>query len=111
MSIAKWHEQTFPDATLQGQLEKMSEETAEYIVDNSLEELADMFIVCCGMTRYSGIAAVVFFNNVFAELNKLTPADRINFDKIVDAKMEKNRARVWAKSGDGLYHHTNKESK
>ncbi len=58
LSIAKWHEQTFPDTDLQGQLAKFQEETDEYAEDESLAELADMFIVACGMTRFDNMAAL-----------------------------------------------------
>ena len=48
------NEETFPEATLTNQLEKFTEETRELErVDNQdISELADMFIVACGISRF-----------------------------------------------------------
>ena len=49
-TIIEWHKQTFPDATLEGQVKKFKEEYDEYYAgQQNICELADMFIVACGM--------------------------------------------------------------
>ena len=60
-SIIEWHEQTFPDATLEGQLEKFEDERVEYGESESLEELADLFIVACGIARFDYVVALRAF--------------------------------------------------
>ena len=51
-SIIDWHEITFPDATLEGQLEKFKKERKECLDSEftDISELADMFIVACNFT-------------------------------------------------------------
>lgn len=112
LSIAKWHEETFPDATLDGQIEKYNEEYDEfYEADtpkDAVVELADMFIVVCGIARFSAMDALFYFHEVDHELG----INSISFEQLsnaVDKKMEKNRKRVWVKTGEGTFHHTNKD--
>lgn len=110
LSIAKWHEQTFPDTDLQGQLAKFQEETDEYAEDESLAELADMFIVACGMTRFDNMAALGCFAIVADCLSKHKNfAASVIFAEEVAKKMVKNRNRTWEKTPQGNYHHTNTE--
>lgn len=112
ISIAKWHEETFPDATLAGQVEKYVEEYEEFCSANTEEdmisELADTFIVVCGIARFSTMDALFYFHEVDHELGK----SNISFEQLsnaIDKKMKKNRKRVWTKTAEGTYHHTNKE--
>lgn len=114
ISIAKWHEETFPDATLDGQIEKYNEEYDEFYEanteENMISELADMFIVVCGIARFSAMDGLFYFHEVDHELGK----SNISFEQLsnaIDKKMETNRKRVWAKTAEGTYHHTNKEFK
>lgn len=110
LSIAKWHEQTFPDTDLQGQLAKFQEETDEYAEDESLAELADMFIVACGITRFDNLAALGCFAIVADFLSKHKNfAASIIFAEEVEKKMAVNRKRTWEKTQYGNYHHTNAE--
>ena len=110
LSIAKWHEQTFPDTDLQGQLAKFQEETEEFAKDDSLTELADMFIVACGMTRFDNMAALGCFAIVADCLSKHKNfAASVIFAEEVEKKMAKNRKRSWEKTPQGNYHHTNEE--
>lgn len=110
LTIAKWHQETFPDATMEDQLQKFDEEMEEYERTPTLEELADMFIVCCGLCRFDLIVAMSYFTIVATTLNerKELYASAI-FPAKVEEKMEKNRKRTWEKTPQGNYHHTNIE--
>lgn len=110
LSIAKWHEETFPDETLEGQTEKYYEEYDEFCSanteENMISELADTFIVVCGIARFSAMDALFYFHEIDHELG----ISNISFEDLssaIDKKMKKNRKRVWVKSGEGHYHHEN----
>lgn len=105
-SIRQWHEETFPDATFEGQTNKFSEEVQEYIdamgTEKELTELADMFIVACGISRFSS-------NNALFELVDSRIKDKEEFQKVVDEKMKINRERKWDK-GNGEYKHIGEDN-
>lgn len=100
-SIIKWHEETFPDATLVGQEEKFQEEFIEWNnamgTENEIKELADMFIVACGVARFDVTCELfaIIDQNIY---------DSGEFQEALDNKMKLNRSRVWEKK-DGLYKH------
>lgn len=106
-TIIQWHEKTFPDATLDGQKTKFAEELGEYKESADLEELADMFIVACGIARFNSIVALEYFAVVFKALLdwELVGVHGLLMT-IIDDKMKKNRVRTWKKTGGGTYHHT-----
>lgn len=113
LSIAQWHKDTFPDATLDGQKLKWLEETREWVetlrpatgdfIYGDVKELADMFIVACGLTRFSDAEAMFCFGRVERELcaSLFTVAE---LENAIDEKMAKNRSRTW-KNNNGLYKH------
>lgn len=107
-TIITWHKNTFPDATLDGQKTKFEEELNEYRQDKTMLELADMFIVACGVARFDSIVALEYFAVVFKALLewKIIGAWGV-LQEVVNTKMEKNRKRVWKKTGNGTYHHKN----
>lgn len=108
--IIKWHEQTFPEATLEGQIKKFIEEQNEfydsYTEDDKsydISELADMLIVLCGISRFSFIEFVRRYDDFmdsFIEAN-VSPE---HLQKELDAKMEVNFHRKWNGS-NGEYKH------
>ena len=114
LSIAQWHKDMFPDATLDGQRLKWMEEKREWkeslrpvtkdLVCGDVKELADMFIVACGLTRFSDAEAMFCFSSVVQELysSLFTTSD---LENAIDEKMEHNRARIWEKQANGSYHH------
>lgn len=108
LSIAKWHEETFPDETLEGQLQKYNEEKEEFAISDrkDLSELADMFIVACGIARFDMLNGIYALNNVNF-WQQIGGFDTLKLCKAIEKKMEKNRKRVWVKSGEGHYHHEN----
>ena len=110
LTIAKWHQETFPDATMEDQLRKFDEEMKEYNCSPSYEELADMFIVACGLCRFDLIVALSYFAIVAGTLSERKEIySSAIFPIKVDEKMEKNRKRTWEKTPQGNYHHTNTE--
>lgn len=104
--IVEWSIKTFPDLTMEKQLVKLSHEIEELCEatraddkEHVLEELADVYIV-------SRILADRF-NNAIGRyfIGLLTEYPTPKAMKVVEAKMEKNKARIWAKQADGTYHH------
>ena len=103
--IKEWNATQFPEADLPGQLVKLEEELHEFHNaqgDNRLKEISDVVIVCAGLGRWQSLIGYHILSMVVngahhSEVNKLLDA--------VEAKMAKNRARVWLKDGDGKYHH------
>jgi hypothetical protein len=105
-SIAQWHQETFPDCGLQDQMDKFDEEAKEYEESNSLIELADMFIVACGIARFDSVIALEYFAEVYKLLKRWKRIATVPvFHMVIDEKMEKNRNRVWEKTTQGNYHH------
>lgn len=103
-TIIRWHANTFPQATLVGQLEKFYEERMEYEEakrPHKLEELADMYIVACGICRFDAYLGA----EAMAEMDSLfTHHDKRNIKKAIDKKMAINRQRQWG-CKDGYYKH------
>lgn len=106
-SIAKWNEETFPDATLGGQLEKLEEELKEASETTTnkdfTKELADVFIVLGGLRRWNSKVGTYHQNTTLEEMPNPMMAKLLI---AIIKKMEINRKRVWEKSGDGKFHHT-----
>lgn len=103
--IIEWHAKTFPDATLEGQLIKLEEEINEYINsetrEEKIKESADIYIVLCGLKRWDSYIGKFIIQQWFSGADDL-------YNAVVE-KMNKNKARIWAKTVEGSYHHTNKE--
>lgn len=99
-SIIKWHEETFPDATMERQMAKFNEEYDEWkdakTPEESNKELADMFIVACGLARFT--YDPMFFSLVH------TLGNSLDLHKSINEKMKLNRTRQWTK-GNGEYKH------
>lgn len=102
LDIAEWHKETFPDADVEGQVLKLSEEFEEFKNaprEDAPKEIADCFIVAASLAfRFNnalGKAIFVFFmknleSKCLGEINK---------------KMKINRSRKWVRLGDGRYKH------
>lgn len=103
--IIEWHTKTFPDATIEGQLIKLEEEMNEFsnseTKEEKLKEAADIYIVLCGLKRWDC--------QIEKFLTRFCFAPSISLYNAVVEKMNKNKARIWAKTTEGTYHHTNKE--
>lgn len=104
LEIAAWHQKTFPDTGLEGQIAKLEEEKKEWEASKDLMELADIYIVACGLTRYSSAYSMMAFHFVEEEcmLNAIFHKDLL---EAVDKKMGINYNRVWKATKEGSYHH------
>ena len=107
-SIIDWHTETFPEASLDGQITKFLDERVEYICattpEEKLTEMADCFIVACGIARFNIVYGSRFLGEAF---DMFTEAKDVTIDalqKAIDAKMAINRQRKWGK-GKGNYQH------
>lgn len=108
--IKEWNEETFPDATLSGQLAKLEEEFKELQEakeeESKMKEFADVFIVLGGLRRWESHVGR-HLENKFAEDMPFALLGCLLGE--IQKKMKINRKRVWKKSGDGKFHHTDKE--
>nr|DAH24273.1 MAG TPA: Protein of unknown function (DUF550) [Caudoviricetes sp.] len=112
LSIAQWHKETFPDTDLKGQIEKWYEEKNEWEKSGccDIKELADMFVVACGLIRFNSPEAMFCFARIGDELFS-SVFNTQDLEYAIDAKMERNRARAWKKQNNGTYHHIADDSK
>jgi predicted house-cleaning noncanonical NTP pyrophosphatase (MazG superfamily) len=85
--IGAWAAVTFPDYSVQGKLEHLEEEVLELMAQpDDLEEWADCFILLFDAARKKGLSHTDILS-------------------AIRAKHEKNKARKWAQSTNGVYHH------
>lgn len=107
-SIIEWHEQTFPNATLEGQISKWEDEQEEwentsYGSKYELEELADMVIVCCGIMRFDYTTGFDYLTYTLGKI-QVMPTNGKDLWGAVERKMEINRKRKWNKVGNKFQH-------
>lgn len=111
-TIAKWHRETFPDTTLDGQITKFNEEWDEYFWaktrEEKIKELADVFIVACGIARFDLQEGLYYIGDAW-QLYADSPFGWDDLGPAIEAKMKRNRTRTWGKTAEGTYHHTNEE--
>lgn len=110
-SIIQWHKDTFPRADFEGQVKKWEEEYDEFLTARTnkdaaeiLSELADLFIVACGIMRFNlvqGCQRMLLWN----ELRYTHGWAFSTCEGTINKKMKKNRARKWEYLGNGNYHH------
>jgi hypothetical protein len=111
------HQELFKDVTLMSQITKFSEEYNEMLdalklVDNPdafYEELADMFIVACGILRFNEALGQCLCKSVADEFVYRVDESGNDYSSVlatkVIEKMNKNIKRVWSKTKDGNYKH------
>lgn len=108
--ITKEHEQLFPLATLISQILKLEEELEELEkaedMYKAISEMADCFIVCCGIYRFSKRVALMLMSAVLTAAEELGYLDVML--KSVEAKWEFNKTRKW-EFKDGKYHHVGED--
>ena len=105
--IIEIHEQLFPNATLNSQLDKFQEEfeeTKEAIgkQEQYKEEIADMFIVGCGIKRYNRAVGLAIIKSILDDFE--TTEQLYDLAKQIINKMNKNINRKWDNK-NGLYKH------
>ena len=110
-TIIQWHKDVFPEANFEGQMKKWEEEYGEFLTartrKNAAEmgaELADLFIVACGIMRFNliqGCQRMLLWN----ELRYTHGWALSTCEEAINKKMKRNRARKWEYLGNGNYHH------
>ena len=104
--MAKEHEKLFPKASLESQVWKLEEELNEFFnanKDEKIKELADIYIVCIGIYRFTPTVANEF-------LEGLTCMD-YNWSLVeeeVNRKWQVNLNRKWEWNGK-TYKHVGKD--
>lgn len=101
-TISEWSEKTFPTLTKESQLNKLIEETVEYIKANTddehIKELADIYIVASILKeRFDCKLGWGIFRGIFT-------FDMTAVYSAVDDKMKINRSRIW-EFKNGVYRH------
>ena len=115
IEIAKWNKETFPDATVDGQILKLSEEfdeLKEAVLNGTLTEVekADCFIVAAALNERFGneLGRFVLFRLV-EEMTDQSEAIAAEYFEAIEQKMEINKRRAaekrWKKMPDGRYKH------
>ena len=107
-SIIDWHTETFPEASMDGQITKFLDERVEYTCattpEERLTEMADCFIVACGIARFNIVYGSRFFGEAFDMFVEAKDVTIDALQKAIDDKMAINRQRKWGK-GKGNYQH------
>jgi tRNA(Met) C34 N-acetyltransferase TmcA len=113
--IVEWHSKTFLKATLESQIDKLKEEIEEVKNSSNMREfyteLADTYISCIALQRWSGYAmelAYFIIRELEKSVNWEIPQE--SFEKMIADKLEINKSRTWAKNELGVYHHIKGES-
>lgn len=103
-SIIEWHTKTFPNATLEGLVEKYKTEVAEwYRLGCRAMELADMAICACGIARFCIVDVVYLFKDIIDSARNAEITLGM-LEIAIEKKMEINRKRKW-NFQDGQYQH------
>lgn len=101
------HEELFPKATLASQIAKYEEESEELqladTAEDIIEEFADIFIVACGIRRFSPTIGTDLLKNIIATIRR--HEDKVTLIEAVCAKMNKNQERDWGEQSSGYYKH------
>ena len=66
-----------------------------------------MVIVCAGIIRFNKALGSRLLDTTYAICWEIGEYDMTELWEAVEKKMEKNRKRVWNKTGNGTYHHEN----
>lgn len=112
------HQKLFKDVTLMSQITKFSEEynemqkLTEHADENPeafYEELADMFIVACGILRFNEalgkcLCKSIVDDFIYIKDDKGDDYLSVLITEVIE-KMNKNIKRVWSKTKDGNYKH------
>lgn len=103
-NIKKWHARTFPKATLATQILKLEEELKEAKTapeKKFAQEVADIFIVCAGLKRWSSLIAEFFIDKFLTQAS--TETILLMLEEI-EKKMKINKKRRWNEK-NGYYRH------
>lgn len=107
LEIVAWHLETFPDILPEKQKEKLEEEQQEFAIattlQEKLEELADVYIVNAGLSRFYPDDAKKHIIQIGKDLKSLNLTFFV-LKGAIEKKLEKNKKRAWLIAG-GEYHH------
>ena len=110
--IEKWHAETFPHATVEGQMEKLKEEELEYQESGKISEIADVIVVACGLNIHHSVVGYCILKHFRDCCYNHRPFFGKNSVKVIDALEKKfavNKERsakgMWKEVADGVYHH------
>ena len=106
VEIAESHKELFPRATPESQFWKLEEEIAEFkaaVGEDSIKELADIWIVCAGLYRWFPETAYAVYSYYSDDIiNAQYGLDKIESE--VNRKWQINLKRKWEWNGK-TYHH------
>lgn len=106
--MAKEHAELFPLASLESQIWKLEEEISEYKEATELyqtvKELADCFIVCIGIYRFTPIVA----KQIMQGLIDLSEVSLEAVEREIERKWQINLKRTWEWDGK-IYKHKGKD--
>lgn len=113
--IARWNKETFPDATVSGQVLKLSEEFDELrdaieAGDFLTSEEADCFIVAAALRdRFNNELGRFVLEYIIEEMTDQSEEIAAEYFEAIEKKMEINKRRAaekrWKKMPDGRYKH------
>lgn len=113
--IAKWNKETFVDATVDGQLLKLSEEFEEMrdaieAGDFLMSEKADCFIVAAALKeRFNNALGRFVLDYLIDEMTEEGEERAAEYMEAIEKKMEINKRRAkekrWKKMPDGRWKH------
>ena len=113
--IARWNKETFPDATVDGQILKLAEEFEEMrdeieAGEFSMSEKADCFIVAAALKeRFNNALGRFVLDYLIEEMTDESEAIAAEYFEAIEKKMEINKRRAaekrWKKMPDGSYKH------
>lgn len=113
--IAKWNKETFVDATVDGQLLKLSEEFEEMqdaieAGDFLISENADCFIVAAALKeRFNNALGRFVLDCLIDEMTEAGEERAAEYMEAIEKKMEINKRRAaekrWKKMPDGRWKH------
>ena len=111
--IARWNKETFPDATVDGQILKLAEEFEE--MRDAIEagefltsEKAVCFIVAAALKeRFNNALGRFVLDYLIEEMTDESEAIAAEYFEAIEKKMEINKYRKWLKMDDGRFKHSN----
>lgn len=110
--IEKWHTETFPHATLEGQMDKLKEEELEYQESGKTSEIADVIVVACGLNiRHSvvGYCILKHFRDCCYNHRPFFGKNSVEVVNALEHKFAVNKERsakgMWKEVAHGVYHH------
>ena len=110
--IEKWHAETFPHATVEGQMEKLKAAELEYQESGKTSEIADVIVVACGLNIHHsvvGYCILKHFRDCCYNHRPFFGKNSVEVICALEKKFAVNKERsakgMWKEVADGVYHH------